>query len=307
MAHMRGVQCLCLAALAALAACDSTPYRTISIAPADAQAGAGAASPAPTTPVLRFSVASIQSPRGTYAAYTRLFNRIGQLLGQRVELVQRRTYREINDLLLSARIDAALLCTGGYLDVERRAPGAVEVVAIAVPEPGSSYRSLILVPANSHAQALRDLRGKRFAFTDELSMSGRLYALKLLRDDGADPERFFGSITYTGSHDRSIQAVASALVDGAAVHGVVFAQVVERDPSIAERVRVIYRSPPLGAMPLVVSGRLPPDVRARIRRVLLDIHRDPEGAAALRLLGFERFAEAPPDVYASTARLLEAR
>lgn len=294
-----------LLAAGAFVACDRAPYRTVVIDTRDA--GAPSASPADEriATALRFSVASIESPRDTYSAYTRLLARMGQMLHIPVEFEQRRTYREVNDLLISGRIDAALVCTGGYLDLEQRAPGAVEVVAVPVAFGEGSYRSLVIVPASSDAADLRDLGGKRFAYTDELSFSGRLWAERLLKDRGVDPERFFGSVTYTGSHDRSIYAVASGLVDGAAVHGGVLAQIEERDPSLERRIRVLHSSPPGGSMPIVVSKRLPAATRARLREVLLGLHRDPDAAASLRLLRFDRFAEPSPHLRADAARLLE--
>jgi phosphate/phosphite/phosphonate ABC transporter binding protein len=294
-----------LLAAGALAACDRAPYRTVVIE--TRVPGAPRAPPAdePVAPALRFSVASIESPRDTYSAYTRLLDRMGQVLHIPVEFEQRRTYREVNDLLISGRLDAALLCTGGYLDLERRAPGAVEVVAVPVVFGEGSYRSLVIVPASSDATDLRDLGGKRFAYTDELSFSGRLWAERLLRDRGLDPQRFFGSVAYTGSHDRSIHAVAIGLVDGASVHGGVLAQMEERDPSLARRIRVLHSSPPGGSMPIVVSKRLPAATRARLREVLLGLHRDPDAAASLRLLRFDRFAEPSSHLYADAARLLE--
>ncbi len=236
-----------LAALVAsvtLAGCDRSPYRTAVVDARERDPRGASSSDARAAPVLRFSVASIESPRDTFSAYTRLFDRMGQMLQVAIEFEQRRTYREVNDLLISGRLDAALLCTGGYLDLERRAPGAVEIVAVPVLGGEQSYRSVVIVPASEGARDLRELQGKRFAFTDELSFSGRLYAERLLKDRGLQPERFFGSVTYTGSHDRSIQAVASGLVDGAAVHGGILAQMEERDPSLERRVRIIHRSDP---------------------------------------------------------------
>ncbi len=261
----------------------------------------------PPAPVLRFSVASIESPRDTFSTYTRLFDRVGQILDARVEFVQRRTYREVNDLLASGQLDVALVCTGGYLDLEKRAPGATEVLAVPVLDGEESYRALVIVPASSDIKSVDELRARRFAFTDELSLSGRLYALRLLRDKGLDPEHFFGPITYTGSHDRSVEAVARGLVDGAAVHGHVLEHMESRDPSLARRIRVVHRSPPFGSMPVVVSRRLPAARREQIRRVLLELDRDPVGAAALRMLHFDRFAEPIPALYSELARLVDAR
>ena len=111
------------------AACPATPYPEVAVD----LAGSRVVETTPATPraeVLRFSVASMQSPQDTYAAYSQLLERVGQRLGVHVELVQRRTYQEVNDLLESGHIDAALVCTGGYLELDRRAPGKVEVLAV---------------------------------------------------------------------------------------------------------------------------------------------------------------------------------
>ena len=294
-----------LVVAAALAACERSPYRTAVVETRKSSTPSASSGDTRSAPVLRFSVASIESPRDTYSAYTRLFDRMGQLLQTTIDFEQRRTYREVNDLLIAGRLDAALLCTGGYLDLEKRAPGTVEIVAVPVLGGEQSYRSVVVVPASSDVQDIRDLRGKRFAFTDELSFSGRLYAERLLKDRGIVPERFFGSVAYTGSHDRSIQAVANGLVDGAAVHGGILAQMEERDPSLERRIRIVHRSPPLGGMPLVVSTRLPAATRSRLRDVLLGLHRDPDSAASLKLLRFDRFSEPAPGLYAAAALLLD--
>lgn len=297
-----------IAALAALlAGCDATPFRSADV---DLHPGAPREAPpsAPAKPgTLRFSVAAIESPRGTFSAYSRLFGRLGNRLGMQVEFVQRRTYREVNDLLASGKIDAALVCTGGYLDLLSRAPGTVEVLAVPLVGGANTFQSLIIVPAGGPAQRVQDLEGRRFAFTDELSFTGRAYVERYLRDIGRDPARFFGAITYTHSHDRSITAVARGLVDGAAVHSHVFEHVVAGDPYLGARIRVILRSPPFGMMPIVASTRLPPEERARLRQVLLDLAHDPEAAAALALLRFDGFAQAPPGLFDSAAAVLAPR
>lgn len=294
------------AALAALLlACEATPFRVADVdIPSEeaARTDEGARGPKRR---LRFSVAAIQSPRDTFAAYSRLFERLGNRLGLEIEFVQRRTYREVNDLLASGRLDAALVCTGGWLDLRRHMPGAAELVAVPVVEGKTTYESVVIVPAGSAATRIEDLEGKRFAFTDELSFTGRAYLVRHLIDLGRDPVRFFESVTYTHSHDRSIAAVARRVVDGASVHSLVLAKMLERDPQLARRIRVIHRSPPFGIEPVVVSTRLPAQERERLRRVLIDLAHDPEGAAALEVLRIEGFVEPPASLYESAARVVE--
>jgi phosphonate transport system substrate-binding protein len=293
--------------LAAATACEITGFREVeaTLTPAPA-----APAPEPISggrPMLRFSVAAVESPRDTYSAYSRLFGRVAERLDRSAEFVQRPTYAEVNDLLALGRVDVAFLCTGGWLDLQRRSPGAAEVLAVPVVGGEASYRSLVVVPAASPAREMADLAGKRFAYTDELSLSGKSYVVRLLETTGHAPDRFFGAVTYTRSHDRSITAVARGIVDGAAVHSLVFAHMTGRDPSLAGRVRVIHQSPPFGGMPVVASLRLPLEVRQRLRRTLLDLSTDLAGGAALRQLGIERFAEPRPGLYDATVPWKEVR
>lgn len=295
-------------AVAALLAsgCETTPYREVSL---DLEAGPIAATVSfdsrEQAHRLRFAVAAMESPRGTAAGYARFLDLFGRALGVEVELVQRRTYREVNDMLASGQLDIALVCTGGYFDLRRRAPGAFDLVAVPVIDGATTYQSLVIVPAASAAVRLEDLAGKRFAFTDEISFSGHMYLAGTLRRRGADPERFFGETTYTHSHDRSVDAVAAAIVDGAAVSSVVYRHQIDRDPSVAARTRVLDRSPPFGVMPVVVSTRIPPEERTRIRGALLALHLDAEGAEVLSILHVDRFEVPASDLYDSAASFVE--
>lgn len=296
---------LVLAAVGALAACDAPAFREaeVSLAPRAAPAAAPGAAGGPRP--LRFSVAAVESPRDTYAAYARLFARVGAQLGTDVEFVQRRTYREVNELLLTGGLDAALVCTGGYLELKRAAPGRVEVVAVPVAHGTPTYEALVIVPMDDPARTLADLRGRRFAYTDDLSFSGHAYVVRMLRDAHEDPTRFFGSTLYTQNHDRSIRAVASGVVDGAAVHSLVYARLLQDDPALARQVRVLHRSAPFGGMPVVASPRLDRETRERLQAVLLRLAADPEAAAALATVGIERFAPAPAHLFDSAERVMD--
>jgi phosphonate transport system substrate-binding protein len=294
-----------VALVASLAGCTSSPYREVEVRMAGPPA-AVRRDPRPAAgDVLRISVAAMESPRDTYAAYSRLFDRIAIRSGARIEFVQRRTYREINDLLAAGELDAAMVCTGGFVDLRRRAPGAVELIAVPVAQGRSTYESLVIVPAASAAERIEDLAGRRFAFTDELSFSGHAYLVHYLHGRGQVPERFFAGTTFTGSHDRSVSAVANGILDGASVHGHVYERLVARDASLRARTRVIHRSPHFGMMPVVVSKRLPAEMRDRLREALLALADDPLGAEALRAIELERFAPPPPGLYDTAFAVME--
>lgn len=291
----------------AFCACETSPFREVPLALKASPTPI--AEPLPKAPKssqrLRVSVAGMESPSGTYAGYSQLFSELARRVGTEVDFVQRRTYSEVNELLLKGELDAALLCTGGYLELQRRDATAVELVGIPIIGHADTYQSLIIVPKENRAQSLQQLAGARFAFTDELSLTGRAWVVHELRARGQTPESFFSEVSYTRSHDRSVAAVARGVVDGAAVHSIVFQHLVERDPTLLERVRVIQRSPGFGMTPVVVSRRLTADQRAALRNALLGLADDEAGARLLAPLRIERFAAAPDHLFDSAYEVVQ--
>jgi phosphonate transport system substrate-binding protein len=79
---------------------------------------------------------------------------------------------------------------------------------------------------------------------------------------------------------------------------------VRDDPALGRQLRVIHRSPPFGAMPVVASTALAPEARARLREALLSLREQPEGVTVLALIGVDGFVAPPPGLYDTAARLL---
>ncbi len=251
---------------------------------------------------LRLAVAAVISPKGTVESYQALLDYLSAQLRRPVELVQRRTYAEVNELLKSGEVDVAFVCTSAYI----AGHDDFGMTLLAAPQVNgeASYHSLLIVPSASAAQSMEDLRGQVFAFTDPMSNSGRVYPTYLVNQLGSRPEEFFARTFYTYSHDDAIRAVASGLADGAAVDSLVYQFAVQRDPTLAERVRVIHTSPPYGIPPAVVSPALRPQLYAELQALLLTLNETPEGQAALTALGVDQFVRIEDSAYDSARELM---
>ncbi|MEO8289058.1 MAG: phosphate/phosphite/phosphonate ABC transporter substrate-binding protein [Chloroflexota bacterium] len=251
---------------------------------------------------LRVSVAAVISPRGTADSYQPLLDYLSRKLERPVELVQRRTYSETNSLLEEGEVDIAFVCTSAYISghdqFDMRLLVAPQVKGL------TTYQSVLIVPAASTAQSIADLRGKVFAFTDPTSNSGRIYPTHLVQLIGSSPESFFARTFFTYNHDDAIRAVATGLADGAAVDSLVYEYALERDPSLAAKVRVIHSSPPFGIPPVVVGPKTPPQVAARISEILLGMNTDPAGQRVLQHLGVDAFVQVGDQMYNSVRELV---
>jgi len=240
------------------------------------------------TPPLRIGIGARVSPRESFGYYEAMLNYVGRKLGREVELVQYTTYEEMDRALERLDLDFAFICSGPYVR-DHDSFGAELLVAPQV-HGAPYYYSYLLVPADSPARTLADLRGKRFAFTDPNSNSGRLVPTYLLaRDLGTTPEKFFGSVKFTWSHDRSIDEVRTGAVDGASVDSLIYDFLAVRKPERVKNVRILARSIPFGIPPFVSTRAADPRVKKRLREALLAMHEDPEGKRILDGMLIERF------------------
>lgn len=282
-------------------ACSRHPdYPTVRLHADEAENVVEVTSDTPRLP-LRVAVAAVLSHRVTFEVYGPLLTYLAHKLDRPVELLQRPTYAETNNLVRTGQADMAFVCSGSYVEGER--DGYMTLLAVPEINGQTVYYALLIVPATSPAQTLDDLRGRRFAFTDPLSNSGHLYVQYRLRQMGETEESFFAETIFTYSHDNSIHAVADGLVDGATVDSLVFEALVREEPDLRSRVRVIERSPPFGIPPVVVHPDLDPTLRQALQTALLTMHETPEGQEALAVLGVDRFVLPDPAQYASVREM----
>ena len=273
--------CAVLVALGAVA-CSEDPVALDFTRPAQA---------APTRPRrsperLVVGIGAMLGPEETYESHAALVRYVARAAGREADIVQRRTYQEMNRLLADGDVDIAFICTGAYVAVRD------QVVFLAAPilhgEP--TYRSLIIARRGGPA-SMDELRGKRFAFTDPLSNTGRLFPIYLVqRRFDMSARDFFGAVTYSGAHDESVRLVASGLVDGAAVDGHVFRRMLGDHPEWSERIVVLERSPPFGSPPFVARADLPASLISQLRAILLGAGDDPRARPLLDRVGIDGFA-----------------
>lgn len=261
---------------------------------------AGSDSPASA---LRVAIAPVLSPQRSAAVYADLLSYLESRLGMPIVVEQRSDYAQVNDLLRGGRVDVAFVCSRPYVEGQRQF--GLELLAQPEVDGASTYYSYLIVPRESQADGLEDLRGATFAFSDPLSNSGKLvpeYHLALM---GQTPETFFGRYEFTGSHDNSIIAVADGLLDGAAVDSLVYESLARSDPDVIARTRVAERWGPYGIPPVVVAPHVDADLKERVRRFFLTMDEDATGRAVLEGLDIERFVEPVDSLYDPVREMLE--
>lgn len=225
----------------------------------------------------------------------RLIEYIGERIKMPVTIVQRKTYQEINDLMERGQVDVAFVCTLSYVIGKEKF--GMEIIAVPVTNGKPFYYSYVIVPRNSQAKLIDDLKGKLYAYPDPLSNSGYLYPRFRLAKAGYSPEQFFKKWVKTYSHTASIEAVSDWLVDGASIDSYIYDLTDIQQPELTAGTKIIEVSPSFGFPPVVVRKNLSVNVKKELRNVLLGMDKDPVGQKILKDLLLDKFVEGNDSLY----------
>lgn len=224
-------------------------------------------------------------------------------LGRPVQFVQRRTYREIVDLLLGQKLDFAWIC--GYPYVKHKAD--LQLVAVPLSSGAPTYHSYLVVPgADQSTSSILDLRGKVFAFSDPDSNSGFLYPNYALLQLAERPDAFFGRTFFTWAHRNTVEAIAAGLAHGGAVDSYVWETLRVLRPKLDRATRVAAKSPAFGHTPFVAHRHVPRKDADALQRALLDMRATTDGAALLARLNLDGFVPGSETLYDGIARMMSA-
>jgi phosphonate transport system substrate-binding protein len=144
---------------------------------------------------------------------------LARRMGIRVDLRMGEPYRELPTLLREGSVDVALLPPLAYVQAREQLP-QIRPLATGVVSGNPTYLGHLYVKDDSRFRTLADLRGARVGYVAPASTSGFLFPRDLLRQKGYDPDAFFGSSVFLGSHPRVLQAVLAGEIDVGAAEDV---------------------------------------------------------------------------------------
>jgi phosphonate transport system substrate-binding protein len=149
------------------------------------------------------------------------------------------------------------------------------------------YAGAIYVSAKSGIKSLKDLNGKKFAFTDAASTSGYLFPLKILNDAKVK----LGNQTFAVKHDNVITMIYNGQVDaGAAFYSDAFdgkikdarERVLTQYPDVESKISVLKITDKIPNDPFVFRKNISPEVTAKFITALNKYLATEEGKTAFK-------------------------
>jgi phosphonate transport system substrate-binding protein len=191
-------------------------------------------------------------------------------------------------------VDVAFMCAPSFFWLRRLRPPPAELLGVApvfedernAGEP--VYFCDVIVRDEDQVQTFSDLRGSTWAYNDKSSLSGYYCLLDKLAASGRD-ETFFSSVTCSGSHLDSIEAVLSGKVDAAAIDSNVLRIKLREEPALRNTLRVIESWGPYPIQPVVVNSHLDPHLKDQLRTAFFTTNRNERTLRSLQRYGFSHF------------------
>jgi phosphonate transport system substrate-binding protein len=192
--------------------------------------------------VLRVSAIPDEAPTELQRKFKPLGDYLKKETGLEVQFTPVTDYAAVVEGLANNKIDLAWL--GGFTFVQakiRTNGGAVPIVQRAEDE---KFTSKFIVPIDSTAKTLADLKGKTFAFGAPSSTSGHLMPRFFLKRDGIDADTDFKAVAYSGAHDATVAFVAAGRAEAGVLNASVWDKLVEANNPNVAKVRVLATTPP---------------------------------------------------------------
>ena len=266
--------------------------------------GSGASGGAPRA-TLNISAIPDQDPE----KLNRLYGTVADCVAAATDLEVE--YRPVTDYTAVVRAfqrgDIHLAWMGGLTGVQARelVPGAT---AIAQRDIDADFHSLFIANRSAGLEPFDDvsgltgLAGKSLTFGSETSTSGRLMPQFFMDEAGLDLDQLSGPPGFSGSHDATIEAVASGAFQVGAVNEQVYAAAQEAGEVDLSGVVVLFRTPGYADYHWLVRPDVDEVFGEGTNRELQDflLGLDPgkeKDAEILELFGAESFIEAEDAAY----------
>lgn len=213
-------------------------------------------------------------------------------LGMPVELVVGANYAATGEALRFGRLDIAYL--GPVTYILRARSARIEVFA----RPshalvGPTFQAVVIVPADSPAKTLADLKGSEIAFGDPASTSGTWVPRYQLLEAGLISGRDY-RLRVLGAHDAVALAVANHKVAAGGLSMPIYERLLKEGKINRDAVRVLAPSPAIPEYMWTFREGLDPDFREEIRKAFTDL-KDADALSVFRAESFIPCVDADVD------------
>ncbi len=227
-----------------------------------------------------FSFQKQKNPDELQSATQAVSEYLSKKIGKKVDVVVPTSYGATVQGLISDKVHIAYMDSLPFILASSEIP--LEIIAVEKRKGRTEYDSLIVVGKESKIQTIKDLKGKKIAFSSQTSTSGFLFPVSHLVEQNQikkheDLNQYFSQVIYAGGYDKALLAVANGQSDVAAFSDYAF-EGPKADlygtAEIRSKVRILARISGVPTHLIASSKKLSPDLIKKIQTALLELAKD---------------------------------
>lgn len=215
--------------------------------------------------IIKVAIIPHRSNLGNEQAYSTLFGALEKETGLTFQWLGSKTYDDVIKKLKQGTADIGYV--GPFAYVEAQDEFGVQIICRTLSKNNVEfYHSMIIARKDSGIDELKDLKGKRFSFTDPKSTSGFLIPMTQLKKAGIRLEDF-SETKFLKRHANSLLAVYKGHVDA----GATSYTAVDKIDIDMNALQIIWKSEPIYRGPWIARNNLPAEHFKSIQSAMLKL------------------------------------
>ena len=221
-----------------------------------------------TPSVLRVSVLPDESPEVLRKRYAPLLKHLSETIGIDTQLILPSDYQELARLFRHGEIELAYF--GGFTFVQAAIDSDAEPLVMR--DIDTRFVSYFFAKPNEDKKQLSDFEGMRFSFGSQLSTSGHLMPRHFMKSElQIEPEKFFSTVDYSGSHDKTAFLVRDGNADLGVANSVIIRKMIADGRLGDNELQIVWETPPYVDYVWAVQKKLDETIKKNLRDAFLGL------------------------------------
>ncbi len=219
-----------------------------------------------------FGINPFTSPENIKTMYVPILNGVLKKIGYKVRTMIVKDYDALSEGMKEGIIDVAWFSPFAYVNAHEK----IGIEPLVSPRVNGkvSYIGYIITRNDSGITNLQDLKGRSFAYVDEGSASGFLYARHIIKSAGMNPNSIFSKTAYLGGHDGVIKAVLSREYDAGATYDEALASAAKNGVS-ADEFRIIAKTSEIPKDAIAINPKLSKEFSGLLKEAFVEYVKAP--------------------------------
>ena len=250
---------------------------------------------------LVFAIPPYWGKESTRIGFEQLAKHLGNAVNNKVALIILKDYESLIKRTVAGEVDIGFYGPTLYVKTKKAYPELRCLATNILKTTGkSTYYSYLITRRGSGLLSLESLKGKSFAFGSKESTGGYMYPMAWMKENNLDPEKYFKSVKFLGTHNNVLDAVAGGRVDAGSVSPGPLEKKTKEYGNVFNRIR---KFGPIPSSVVAAGNKMPDETIERIINALLSLPKSVTDVKEFDYIGFKVLSDEAYDQFRRVVKI----